>query len=61
MSQKKQKQENTIDPKIIEKSKENANPDCKKCYGRGYSGVNFDVGIVQTCKCVRANMRGAKK
>lgn len=28
------------------------NPSCKKCYGRGYLGVDFKTGIPVACSCI---------
>jgi hypothetical protein len=56
---------NAIDPKsisVFERLKlfakqmgqevNDPNPKCKKCYGRGYTGINIDGDIPQPCNCI---------
>ena len=44
----------TINPKIEYELKQLAKPNCKKCYGRGYTGLlkgNDGKNMIRQCTC----------
>jgi RNase P subunit RPR2 len=47
--------------KIKVELKRDAKRGCKKCDGLGYTGVNKDTFVVQTCSCVFKNREKAAK
>ena len=44
----------TINPKVEYELNQSANPDCKKCFGRGYTGLLKGLNgekMIRKCKC----------
>ena len=39
--------------KSIEDAGLMANPNCKKCYGRGYIGRDIHTNLMKPCRCLR--------
>lgn len=37
--------------KFVDELKQLANPNCKKCYGRGYIGYNQTIQMILRCRC----------
>jgi len=38
-----------------------ANPNCKSCYGRGYTSINTTTGEPVPCKCIMPDMNETTK
>jgi len=41
----------------IEKAGLMADPDCNKCYGRGYTGRDIHTNLMKPCRCFRRNTK----
>lgn len=41
-----------ISAKHLGQTLDDPDPSCKKCYGRGYTGINLDGNLPQPCNCL---------
>lgn len=39
--------------KSINDTKLEANPNCKKCYGRGFMGRDINTNLMKICRCLK--------